>query len=159
MKKWQYTNLVPPLSSPSQNGYKVSASSIYSSQTADDVVLCFDGNTNNVVPGEADWTKKIFLSASNTDQTITIELPSAKELRMVAGVFAQPAYYGVSIPKSIAVSGSNDGTYYTPLTGASVPYCLFVRDVSETTPYKYYKVSLVRSSEFIGLIELILLGK
>lgn len=160
MKKWQYTNLVPPLSSPSQNGYKVSASSIYGSQTADSVVLCFDGNTTNVVPGESsDWNKKIFLSASNSDQTIKIELPSAKEFRMLAVVYPEPGGYGVNHAAPIAVSGSNDGSTYTPLTGVSIPYSLFVRDENETTPYKYYKIDMKRSSQYIGILELILLGK
>lgn len=157
----QYKSLVPPLTSISQNGYKVSASSVYSSMTQDDVVKCFDGKTEDVVGSAEDYRDRMFLNASNTNQTITVELPQAKEARMIVVLYTSTAKYGVGRAKAISVSGSNDGARYTPLTGYAPYNCgsVFMRSEVDTTKYKYYKIDLTRESEYIGIIEVILLGK
>lgn len=159
LKKWQYTNLVPPLTSTSQDGYKVSASAHYGSQTADSVVMCFDGDTTNVIPGDENWTKKIFMGASNTDLTITVELPAAKELRVLVALYPEPGGYGVGHAEKITVSGSNNGSSYTKLSGVSQPYNIFSRDPSDTIAYKYYKIDMTRSFQYIGITEIFLFGK
>lgn len=53
------------------------------------------------------------------------------------------------------------GARYTPLTGYAPYNCgsVFMRSEVDTTKYKYYKIDMTRESEFIGIIEVILLGK
>ncbi|WP_295339940.1 discoidin domain-containing protein [uncultured Subdoligranulum sp.] len=154
----QYKNLVPPLTSTSQNGYKVTASSYR--YTENDVVKAFDGETDNAAWGiGSDYTDRIFVNSSNTNQSITVELPQAKEVRMVVILYTSPARQGVGRAASISVSGSNDGSRYTPLDGAAATTGVFMRSKGDTTKYKYYKIDMTRESEFIGIIELMLLGK
>lgn len=158
----QYKNLVPPLTSVSQNGYKVSASSIYSGQTAGDVVICFDGKTDSASWGVgSDYIEKIFLSKSNTNQSITVELPQERELRMAVVLYPEIGRLGVGRAASISVSGSNDGSMYTDLSGymPTDSSSVFMRNAADTTKYKYYKIDMTRESEFIGIIEVMLLGK
>lgn len=157
----QYKNLVPPMASVSQNGYKISASSVYSSMTQDDVVKCFDGKTEDAVWGVDDYLDRMFVNAANTNQTITVELPQAKEARMIVVLYTSTGKSGVGRAEAISVSGSNDGAKYTPLTGYAPYNCgsVFMRSEVDTTKYKYYKIDLTRESEFIGIIEIMLLGK
>ncbi|WP_303917151.1 hypothetical protein [Subdoligranulum variabile] len=157
----QYKNLVPPLTSTSKNGYKVSASSVYSSMTQDDVVKCFDRKTEDAVWNVDDYRDRIFLNYRNTNQTITVELPQAKEARMIVVLYTSTFKDGVGRAKAISVSGSNDGARYTPLTGYAPYNCgsVFMRSEVDTTKYKYYKIDMTRESEYIGIIEVMLLGK
>lgn len=157
----QYKNLVPVLTLTSQNGYKVSASSVYSTMSQEDVVKCFDGKTEDAVWGIDDYRDRMFVNAANTNQTITIELPQAKEARMVVVLYTSTGKNGVGRAESISVSGSNDGSRYTPLTGYAPYNCgsVFMRSEVDTTKYKYYKIDMTRESEFIGIIEIMLLGK
>lgn len=153
----QYKNLVPPLTSVSQNGYTVSATSVYPHQTPNDVVICFDGKTNDVSwsPG----SDKIFLNKQYTNQTITVELPQAKNVRMVVIVYPSVASFGVGKAKTVSVSGSNDGIDYTPLTGAAATPSVFMRNDADTVKYRYYKIYMTRENEYIGIIEIMLFGK
>lgn len=156
----QYKNLVPPLTSTSQNGYKVSASSVNPSMTQDDVVKCFDGKTKDASWGVgSDFRDLIFPTESNSNQTITVELPQPKDLRLVVAVYPSTAKYGVGAANSISVRASTDGSYYTPLNGHSSTAGVFVRNDDDVAKYKYYKISMTRLYEYIGIIELMLLGK
>lgn len=158
----QYKNLVPPLTSTSQNGYKVSASSVYSLMTQDDVVKAFDGETDGASWGiGSDYQDRIFINQSNTNQSITVELPQAKEVRMVVVLYPEVVRDGIGGAASISVSGSNNGNTYTPLDGYTPAYSssVYVRSKADTTKYKYYKIDMTRESEYIGIIEVMLLGK
>lgn len=156
----QYKNLVPILTSPSQNGYKVSASSIGNSMTKNDVIKCFDGKTKDASWGVgSDYRDLILPTKSNSNQTITVELPQPKDLRLVVAVYPSTANQGVGSAKSISVSASTDGSYYTSLNGHSSTAGVFVRNDDDVAKYKYYKISMTRLYEYIGIIELILLGK
>lgn len=156
----QYKNLVPPLTSTSQNGYKVTASSYR--YTENDVVKAFDGETDGASWGiGSDYADRIFLNKSNTNQSITVEFPQAKEVRMVVVLYVEIGRQGVGRAASISVSGSNDGSMYTPLDGymPTDSSSVYVRSKADTTKYKYYKIDMTRESEFIGIIEVMLLGK
>ncbi len=155
----QYKNLVPPLTSISQNGYKVTASSYR--YTENDVVKAFDGETDGASWGLDDYQERIFVNKSNENQSITVELPQAKELRMVVVIYPEIGRQGVGRAASISVSGSNDGSMYTPLDGymPTNSSSVYVRSKADTTKYKYYKIDMTRESEFIGIIEVMLLGK
>lgn len=156
----QYKNLVPPLTSISQNGYKVTASSYR--YTENDVVKAFNGETDGASWGiGSDYEDRIFVNQSNTNQSITVELPQAKEVRMVVVLYPEIGRNGVGRAASISVSGSNNGNTYTPLDGymPTVSSSVFMRNKADTTKYKYYKIDMTRESEFIGIIELMLLGK
>ena len=155
----QYKNLVPPMTSVSQNGYKISASSCRYTET--DVVKAFDGETDSASWGiGSDYSERIFVNKSRTNQSITVELPQAKEVRMVVVLYASPARQGVGSAESISVSGSNNGSTYTPLDGAAATSGVFMRNEADTAKYKYYKIDITyRDYEFIGIIEIMLLGK
>ena len=155
----QYKNLVPPMTSVSQNGYKISASSYRYTDT--DVVNAFDGETDGASWGLDDYQERIFISKSNTNQSITVELPQAKEVRMVVIIYPEIGRQGVGRAASISVSGSNNGSTYTPLDGymPTASSSVFMRNKADTTKYKYYKIDMTRESEFIGIIEIMLLGK
>lgn len=155
----QYKNLVPPLTAISQNGYKVSASSYR--YTENDVVKAFDGETDGASWGLDDYQERIFINKSNENQSITVELPQAKELRMVVVIYPEIGRQGVGRAASISVSGSNNGRSYTPLSGymPTDSSSVFMRNEADTSKYKYYKIDLTRESECIGIIEIMLLGK
>lgn len=156
----QYKNLVPPLTAISQNGYKVSASSYR--YTENDVVKAFDGETDGASWGiGSDYIDRIFVNKPNTDQSITVEFPQAKEVRMVVVLYPEIGRQGVGRAETISVSGSNNGSTYTPLDGymPTLSSSVFMRNEADTTKYKYYKLDFTRESEFIGIIEIMLLGK
>lgn len=155
----QYKNLVPPMTSISQDGYKLSASSYRYEET--DVVKAFDGETDGASWGVDDYRERIFINKSNENQSITVELPQAKELRMVVVLYPEIGGQGVGRAETISVSGSNNGSTYTPLDGymPTLSSSVFMRNEADTTKYKYYKLDFTRESEFIGIIEIMLLGK
>lgn len=156
----QYKNLIPVLTSVSQNGYKVSASSVNPNYPPENVIICFDGNTEDTAWGLGDdFRERIFTSASGTNETITIELPQAKDVRMVIAVYPATARQGVGSAATITVSGSNNGEQYVPLGGAAATSSVFMRSKEDTVKYRYYKIDMTRQYEFIGIIELMLLGK
>lgn len=156
----QYKNLIPVLTSVSQNGYKVSASSVNPAYPPENVIICFDGNTEDTAWGLGDdFRERIFINKSNTGQSITIELPQAKDVRMVVAIYPATARQGVGCAASIAVSGSNDGKQYTSLGGAAATSSVFMRSKEDTVKYRYYKIDMTRQYEYIGIIELMLLGK
>ena len=156
----QYRSLIPILKSVSQSGYRVSASSIYSQQSADDVVICFDGKTD-----DATWEltgvarEKIFIGASMSNQSITIELPTPKEVHMAVVIYPVTVAYGVGGAKTLSVSGSNDGAVYTPLNGTAATPWVFVRNQADSARYKYYRLDMTRAYEYIGVIEIMLFGQ
>lgn len=155
-----YKNLVPPMTSTSQNGYKISASSYRNSEN--DVVKAFDGKTDGASWGiGSDYEDRIFVNQSNTNQSITVELPQAKEVRMVVVLYPELDRQGVGRSGTISVSGSNNGSTYTPLDGYMpiLNSSVFMRSQADTTKYKYYKLDFTRENEYIGIIEVILLGK
>lgn len=156
----QYKNLVPLMTSVSQNGYKISASSYRYTET--DVVKAFNGETDGASWGiGSDYEDRIFINQSNTNQSITVELPQAKELRMVVVLYPEIGRQGAGKAKTISVSGSNNGSTYTPLDGymPTDSSSVFMRNKADTTKYKYYKLDFTRETEFIGIIEIMLLGK
>lgn len=137
--------LTPIMTADSQNGFVVTASSIYSGQRVYSPYLAF----NNSISDSDSWTTQ------SQSGWIQIELPEADkaEILKMSGGFSSEE------PDSFVLYGSNDGETYTQLLSSGALTWSHNEtktwNLNNNTAYKFYKIEAVNTkSAYITISEI-----
>ena len=159
------TNLIPAMSSNSQNGYIVSVKA----QSGTNPVVgqaynLFNGNYHSYNYGQSSENFVHFGSLQNGQ--IDIELPEAMEVHGAIVIGPNYESYGVQGPASAELYYSDNGTSYEkmegcanirnnaygqlPMLDTSITACL------RAAKHRYYRVEVYREKEYVGVNAVIL---
>lgn len=140
-----YRKLTPVMTANSQNGFVLTANSIYTGQKVYNPFEAF----NNTVSDASSWTTK------TQSGWIQIELPTADK----ANMFKMSGGFSNEEPDSFILYGSNDGETYTQLLNSGTLTWTHNEtktwDLNNDTAYKFYKVEAVNTkSAYITISEI-----
>ena len=140
-----YRRLTPIMTANSQDGFIVTANSIYSGAKVYNPFEAF----NNTVSDSSSWTTK------TQSGWIQIELPEADK----ANMFRMSGGFSAEEPDSFILYGSNDGENYDELLNSGqlswTHHETKIWDLNHDTAYKFYKVEAVNTkSAYITISEI-----
>ncbi len=135
--KHYFYNLIPNLTSATQDGYEVSASSQYDSGHA--AINAFDGNS------DSKWA-----SSGTGTQWLQIKLPTAIAINAVE-IFSRKDGYVNQCPKDFEIQGSSDAETWTTLTSQiDISWTLTEQRQSfsfeNETAYLYYRLCITANN-------------
>ena len=140
-----YRRLTPIMTANSQDGFVVTANSIYSGAKTYNPFEAF----NNSVSDSSSWTTK------TQSGWIQIELPEADK----ANMFRMSGGFADEEPDSFILYGSNDGENYDELLNSGALTWTHNEtktwDLNHDTAYKFYKIEAVNTkSTYITISEI-----
>ena len=167
-KSTEMTNIIPAMSSNSQNGYKVSMKSLSGNDaSAGAAWYMFNHNYRVYNWTENGYNENVCHFGSGKDGQIDIELPEPTAVHAVFVIGPNYSSYGVNGPTSAELYFSNDGTNFTkvddavnirknsyaqlPMLGDQINMCL------NPSKHKYYRIVVYRSAEYVAVNAIILL--
>jgi hypothetical protein len=140
-----YRILTPTMTSNSQDGFVLTANSIYSGQKVYNPFEAF----NRTVSDTSSWTTK------SQSGWIQVELPEAD----IANMLQMSGGFSNEEPNSFVLSGSNDGENYTELLSSGALSWTHnetkIWEIGNETVYKFYKIDAVNTkSAYITISEI-----
>lgn len=166
-KSTELTNIIPAMSSNSQNGYKVSIKSLSGNdESAGAAWYMFNHNYRVYNWTENGYSENVCHFGSGKDGQIDIELPEPTSVHAVFVIGPNYNSYGINGPKSAELYFSNDGANFTkvddavnirknsyaqlPMLGEQINMCL------NPSKHKYYRIVVYRADEYVCVNAVIL---